>query len=97
VAEVRQRHRRDGLGTTTGPGAVGTVTASSNLPQTAGSCIRAEIVAEGGPKSWAAPAHAYSVREANVWRLVGFERVPENNPPSSAVNMITDPEQTSRR
>jgi hypothetical protein len=57
------------------------VDAPPNLPSAAGSYIRAEISATGGPESWAAPAHAYFVREAAGWRLVGFERVPIGNPP----------------
>ena len=52
-----------------------------DLPSAAGSYIRAEIAAKGGPESWAAPVHAYFVREAAGWKLVGFERMPGGNPP----------------
>jgi hypothetical protein len=57
------------------------VAAPPDLPSTIGRYIRAEISAKGGPESWAEPAHAYFVREAPGWRLVGFERVPIGNPP----------------
>ena len=57
------------------------VAAPPDLPSAAGSYIRAEIAAKGGPESWAAPAHAYFVREADGWKLVGFERMPGGNPP----------------
>ena len=59
------------------------ILAPSELPQAAGSFIRVELSAEGGPDSWAAPVHAYFVRESGGWRLIGFERVPEGNPPGS--------------
>ena len=57
------------------------VAAPPDLPSAAGSYIRAEIAAKGGPESWAAPVHAYFVREAGGWKLVGFERMPGGNPP----------------
>jgi hypothetical protein len=65
--------------TATGP----SVAAPRDLPPAPGSYIRAEIAAKGGPDSWAAPAHAYFVREPAGWKLVGFERVPGGNPPGS--------------
>jgi hypothetical protein len=52
-----------------------------DLPTAPGSYIRVELSAEGGPQSWAAPAHAYFVREASSWKLIGFERVPTGNAP----------------
>ena len=67
------------IGTTSAPGT--SVAAPAELPSAAGSYIRAEIAATGGPESWAAPVHAYFVREADGWKLVGFERVPGGNPP----------------
>jgi hypothetical protein len=70
------------IGTTSASGT--TVNAPANLPAAPGTYIRAEIAAKGGPESWAAPAHAYFVREAAGWKLVGFERVPGGNPPGSA-------------
>jgi hypothetical protein len=54
------------------------------MPSAPGSYIRLEIAAVGGPGSWASPVHAYFVREAAGWKLVGFERVPGGNPPASA-------------
>jgi len=57
------------------------VAAPPNLPSAPGSYIRAEISAKGGPRSWTAPAHAYFVRDASGWKLVGFERAPGGNPP----------------
>ena len=84
------------IGTTSGPGASRTVTAPASLPQTVGAYLRAEIAAKGGPPGWAAPAHAYFVREGGGWRLVGFERVPESNPPASAAAAITLAEAAAR-
>ena len=57
------------------------VAAPPDLPSAAGGYIRAEIAAKGGPESWASPVHAYFVREAGGWKLVGFERMPGGNPP----------------
>jgi hypothetical protein len=70
-----------GLGTTNGSAA--SVAAPVDLPTEAGSYIRLEISATGGPESWARPAHAYFRRQADGWKLVGFERVPGGNPPAS--------------
>jgi hypothetical protein len=57
------------------------VAAPPDLPSAPGSYVRAEIAAIGGPESWAAPVHAYFMREAAGWTLIGFERVPGGNPP----------------
>jgi hypothetical protein len=65
------------LGSTSAAGT--TVAAPPDLPSATGSYIRAEISAKGGPESWAAPAHAYLVREPAGWKLIGFERVPGGN------------------
>jgi hypothetical protein len=62
------------------------VPAPAGLPSAAGSYIRADISAKGGPESWAAAAHAFFVRDSGGWRLVGFERVPGGNPPNSGSN-----------
>ena len=70
------------IGSTKAPGP--SVPAPKDLPSEAGSYLRAEISATGGPESWARPAHAYFVREATGWKLVGFERLPGGNPPNSA-------------
>jgi hypothetical protein len=84
------------IGVTSGAGAIGRVAAPSSLPQTVGAFVRAEIAAKGGPESWKVPAHAYFVREADGWRLIGFERVPESNPPATAQPGITVAERISR-
>ena len=52
-----------------------------DLPTATGSYIRLEVAAKGGPEGWTVPAHAYFVREAGGWRLVGFDRVPGGNLP----------------
>ena len=70
------------IGTTTGAGAKPSVPLP-DAPQTPGTYLRAEIAAKGGPEAWARPAHAYFLREAGGWKLVGFERVPGGNPPRS--------------
>jgi hypothetical protein len=57
--------------------------APNDLPAAAGTYIRVEISANGGPESWTEPAHAYFRREAAGWALVGFERVPGGNQPGS--------------
>jgi hypothetical protein len=71
------------IGATSGPAAAMSVSAPQNLPSAPGTYIRAEIAFKGGPESWAEPSHAYFVREANGWKLVGFERVPGGNPPKA--------------
>jgi hypothetical protein len=67
------------------------VPAPPDLPATPGTFLRAEISATGGPDSWAEPAHAYFVREAAGWRLVGFERVPGGNPPGATAGPQAEP------
>jgi hypothetical protein len=68
------------IGTTSAAGH--RVPTPKDLPSEAGSFIRADIAASGGPESWAAPVHAYFVRQASSgWKLVGFERVRGGNPP----------------
>jgi hypothetical protein len=69
------------IGSTKGAGS--SVPTPKDLPSAPGSYVRAEISATGGPESWARPAHAYFVREAAGWKLIGFERVPGGNPPQS--------------
>jgi hypothetical protein len=69
------------IGTTSASGT--TVPAPQGLPGEAGAFVRADISAKGGPESWAAPVHAYFRRGASGWALVGFERIPGGNPPSS--------------
>jgi hypothetical protein len=50
----------------------------ANLPDRAGVYIKVELSADGGPDAaWEKPVHAYFQRQQNVWRLVGFERVPQ--------------------
>jgi hypothetical protein len=56
------------------------IAAPPDLPSEPGTYVRAEIAAIGGPESWAKAAHAYFVREAAGWKLVGFERVPDAKP-----------------
>jgi hypothetical protein len=57
-------------------GAGSRLAAPSGLPTSVGSYIRVEITASGGRESWNDPVHAYFVRTAEGWRLVGFERQP---------------------
>jgi hypothetical protein len=77
------------IATTKASGKSVNVPVPQNLPATPATYIRAEIAATGGPESWTIPAHAYFVREANGWRLVGFERVPGGNPPRDADTNVT--------
>jgi hypothetical protein len=71
------------LGTTSASAARMNVPVPQNLPSAPGTYVRAEIAFEGGPESWGEPSHAYFVRDATGWRLVGFERVPGGNPSRS--------------
>jgi hypothetical protein len=71
------------IGETNASAASMTVPVPKNLPLAPATYIRAEIAFEGGPESWTEPSHAYFVREASGWKLVGFERVPGGNPPRS--------------
>jgi hypothetical protein len=72
------------LGVTTTPGTTTRVAAPANLPTTQGTYVRAEIAATGGPESWGVPVHAYFVRAADGWGLVGFERMPDGNAPRTS-------------
>jgi hypothetical protein len=72
------------LGVTTTPGTTPRVAAPANLPTRVGVYVRAEIAATGGPQSWSVPVHAYFVRAAAAWELVGFERMPGGNAPRSS-------------
>jgi hypothetical protein len=63
--------------------ATASVAAPADLPSAAGTYIRVDIAAKGGPESWAQPAHAYFRRDASGWTLVGFERVPGGDPPGA--------------
>ena len=58
------------------------VNAPKGLPTAAGTYLRVDISAIGGPDSWTEPAHAFFRRETADWTLVGFERVPSGNPPA---------------
>ena len=69
------------IGTTSAAGEG--VPVPADLPSAVGSYIRAEIGVKGNAENEAAPAHAYFRREADRWKLVGFERMPGGNPPRS--------------
>ena len=69
------------IGTTSAAGEG--VPVPADLPSAVGSYIRAEISAKGNAENEVAPAHAYFRREADRWKLVGFERMPGGNPPRS--------------
>lgn len=52
--------------------------APANLPPAAGSFIKIELSASGGPNpAWETPVHGYFRRLNAGWRLVGFERLPD--------------------
>jgi hypothetical protein len=57
--------------------------APADLPTAVGTHVRVQISAVGGPDSWKAPAHAFFLRGTAGWKLVGFERLPDGNPPES--------------
>jgi hypothetical protein len=69
------------LGTTKAADA--STAAPADLPTGAGSYIRLEIAATGGPESWAEPVHAYFRRQLDGWKFVGFERMPGDSPLTS--------------
>jgi hypothetical protein len=52
--------------------------APQGLPTGAGQYVLAQIAAVGGPNpQWEKPVHAFFRRQADGWKLVGFERQPE--------------------
>jgi len=60
------------------------VAAPLGLPASEGAFVLVEISSTGGADpSWEKPVHAYFKRQATVWKLVGFERVPGGTPPYS--------------
>ena len=77
------------IGTTRSEGSRTSVPVPSDLPTAEGVYVRAEVAALGGPASWSEPVHAYFFRQHGNWKLVGFERVPDGNAPSSAAPQVT--------
>ena len=52
--------------------------APGGLPTRPGTYVRVELSAVGSSNAtWETPVHAYYLRTAGGWRLVGFERMPE--------------------
>ena len=60
--------------------AVTTLPAPDNLPTALGSFVAVEITADGEHESWRVPVTAYFRRQADGWKLVGLERLPEEGP-----------------
>lgn len=59
-------------------GVTSRVRAPQDLPTAAGVFIKVEITATDGPSSWQESVHAYFRRLDRDWRLVGFERMPQD-------------------
>ena len=61
--------------------AVTTLAAPDGLPTAPGSYVAVEITADGTEhESWRVPVTAYFRRQADGWKLVGLERLPEERP-----------------
>jgi hypothetical protein len=59
-------------------GATTTLDAPDGLPRGEGSFVAVDISAENAQyQTWRRPVRAYFRRDANEWKLVGFERLPE--------------------
>ena len=57
---------------------------SADLPSDNSIILKAEISSTGGADpSWEKPVHAYFRHDGGQWKLVGFERMPEGNPPGA--------------
>ncbi len=66
--------------------ATATMQAPAGLPTQPGAYIKVELIAtKGVDPSWETPVNAYFQMTATGWKLVGFERMPEGNPPFSYV------------
>jgi hypothetical protein len=62
----------------------------SGVRSTVGTYVKTEIRAIGGADpSWADPIDVYFVREANGWKLVGLERMPDGNAPTTSASSKT--------
>jgi hypothetical protein len=57
------------------------ITAPSGLPSDSNAFVAVNVSASGGGanQSWEKPVRAYFRRDASGWRLVGFERMPEES------------------
>jgi len=54
-----------------------TMDAPNNLPRTVGGFVAVDISAESSEHpAWSKPVRAYFRRDANDWKLIGFERIP---------------------
>ena len=61
--------------------AVTTLVAPAGLPTALGSFVAVQITADGSEhESWRVPVTAYFRRQADGWKLVGLERLPEEGP-----------------
>ena len=55
------------------------LTAPASVPSAPGTFIRVDLSADHADHpSWKRPVRAYFTRQANAWRLVGFERLPDD-------------------
>jgi len=55
-----------------------TIEAPNGLPRTVGSFVAVDISADSSEfQTWRKPVRAYFRRDPNEWKLVGFERIPE--------------------
>jgi len=65
--------------------AVTTLVAPAGLPTEPGSFVAVQITADGSDyESWRRPVTAYFRRQADGWKLVGLERLPEASPARDA-------------
>jgi hypothetical protein len=54
------------------------MSAPARLPTAPGAFVKIEIAAVGAPhESWQRPVHVYFVRQQTGWKLIGFERLPD--------------------
>ena len=66
-------------------GATTTIEAPRELPTASGSFVAVDISAESSEyPTWRRPVRAYFRRDLNEWKLVGFERMPDDDPARTA-------------
>jgi hypothetical protein len=73
------------------------VDAPQDLPARDGTYVRLEISTGGGPQPRTIPARAFFRRDAAEWRLIGFQRLPGGNPPTTTSATGARPRRAARR